>query len=151
MTQPFRLALIAHDQKKDDMVAFARNYENLLMPCDIVATGTTGGLIKEACPALTITRVKSGPLGGDQQIGALIAEGRIDGLIFFVDPLSPLPHDVDVKALMRLASVYDIPMALNRATAEVLVQKRGLLRDDAAENTLMRHSSVRTDNGPSEI
>jgi methylglyoxal synthase len=136
MTQPFRLALIAHDQKKDDMVAFARNYESLLAPCDIVATGTTGGLIQAACPSLKITRVKSGPLGGDQQIGALIAEGRIDGLIFFVDPLSPLPHDVDVKALMRLASVYDIPMALNRATAEVLVQKRGLLRDDAAENTL---------------
>lgn len=141
MTQPFRLALIAHDQKKDDMVAFARNYEALLAPCDIVATGTTGRLIQEACPSLTIARVKSGPLGGDQQIGALIAEGRIDGLIFFVDPLSPLPHDVDVKALMRLASVYDIPMALNRATAEVLVQKRGLLRDDAADNTLMRHVS----------
>ncbi len=150
MTQPFRLALIAHDQKKDDMVAFARTYETLLAPCDIVATGTTGGLIQAACPSLTIARVKSGPLGGDQQIGALIAEGRIDGLIFFVDPLSPLPHDVDVKALMRLASVYDIPMALNRATAEVLVQKRGLLRDDAADNTLMRHSSDPTDSGPSD-
>ena len=147
MTQPFRLALIAHDQKKDDMVAFARSYERLLAPCDIVATGTTGGLIQEACPTLKITRVKSGPLGGDQQIGALIAEGRIDGLIFFVDPLSPMPHDVDVKALMRLASVYDIPMALNRATAEILVQKRGLLRDDAAENTLLSHPSARTDKG----
>ena len=147
MTQPFRLTLIAHDQKKDDMVAFARSYERLLAPCDIVATGTTGGLIQEDCPTLKITRVKSGPLGGDQQIGALIAEGRIDGLIFFVDPLSPMPHDVDVKALMRLASVYDIPMALNRATAEVLVQKRGLLRDDAADNTLLSHSSGRTDKG----
>ena len=66
--------------------------------------------------------MKSGPLGGDQQIGALIAEGKIDALIFFVDPLTPLPHDVDVKALMRLAIVYDIPMALNRATAEILLQ-----------------------------
>jgi methylglyoxal synthase len=150
MTQPFRLALIAHDQKKDDMVAFARSYESLLAPCDIVATGTTGGLIQQACPSLTVSRVKSGPLGGDQQIGALIAEGRIDGLIFFVDPLSPLPHDVDVKALMRLASVYDIPMALNRATAEVLVQKRGLLRDDAAENTLMGPSPSRADKGPND-
>lgn len=130
MKQPFRLALIAHDQKKDDMVDFARTYESLLAPCSIVATGTTGGLIKEACPSLQITRVKSGPLGGDQQIGALIAEGLIDGLIFFVDPLSPMPHDVDVKALMRLGIVYDIPMALNRATAEVLVQKKGLLRAD---------------------
>ncbi|MBA8877764.1 methylglyoxal synthase [Phyllobacterium myrsinacearum] len=130
MKQPFRLALIAHDQKKDDMVAFARAYEALLASCSIVATGTTGGLIQGACPSLQITRVKSGPLGGDQQIGALIAEGLIDGLIFFVDPLSPMPHDVDVKALMRLGIVYDIPMALNRATAEVLVQKKGLLRAD---------------------
>ncbi|QND51292.1 methylglyoxal synthase [Phyllobacterium sp. 628] len=130
MKQPFRLALIAHDQKRDDMVSFARAYESLLAPCSIVATGTTGGLIQEACPTLQITRVKSGPLGGDQQIGALIAEGLIDGLIFFVDPLSPMPHDVDVKALMRLGIVYDIPMALNRATAEVLVQKKGLLRAD---------------------
>lgn len=142
MTQPFRLALIAHDQKKADMVAFARTYEKLMAPCDIVAPGTTGGLIQEACPSLNIRRVKSGPLGGDQQIGALIAEGKIDGLIFFVDPMSPMPHDVDVKALMRLGSVYDIPMALNRATAEVLVQKRGLLRDDAVENTIGAPSTV---------
>ena len=75
----------------------------------------------ERCPGLSITRLKSGPLGGDQQVGALIAEGRIDALVFFVDPLSPHPHDVDVKALTRLALVYDIPLALNRATAERLI------------------------------
>ena len=75
-----------------------------------------------ACPELTVRRMKSGPLGGDQQIGALIAEGNVDMLIFFADPLTPMPHDVDVKALMRLALVYDIPMALNRATAEILVE-----------------------------
>jgi methylglyoxal synthase len=75
----------------------------------------------ERCPDLAVTRLKSGPLGGDQQVGAMIAEGRIDGLVFFVDPLSPHPHDVDVKALTRLALVYDIPMALNRATAELLI------------------------------
>jgi methylglyoxal synthase len=75
----------------------------------------------ERCPLLSVTRLKSGPLGGDQQIGALIAEGRIDALFFFADPLSPHPHDVDVKALMRLALVYNIPMALNRATAERLI------------------------------
>lgn len=121
MTTPFRLAMIAHDQKKDDLVAFAAAHEAVLRPCDIVATGTTGGRIQTACPQLSIRRVKSGPLGGDQQIGALIAEGLIDGLIFFVDPLSPMPHDVDVKALMRLGVLYDIPMALNRATAEALL------------------------------
>ncbi len=115
------LALIAHDQKKDDMVAFAAAHVDFLSACDIYATGTTGGRIGEACPALAVTRMKSGPLGGDQQIGALIAEGRIDLLVFFVDPLTAMPHDVDVKALMRLATVYDIPMALNRATAEIVL------------------------------
>jgi methylglyoxal synthase len=116
-----RLALIAHDQKKDDMVAFALMNRILLQPHDFVATGTTGGLIKNACSELNIKRLNSGPLGGDLQIGALIAEGKVDGLIFFVDPLTPMPHDVDVKALMRVALVYDIPMALNKATAELLL------------------------------
>jgi methylglyoxal synthase len=118
-----RLALIAHDQKKPDMVAFAIAHQGFLKTCEIVATGTTGGLVQEACPHLGILRLKSGPLGGDQQIGALIAEEKVDALIFFVDPLTPLPHDVDVKALTRLALVYDIPMALNRATAELLLEK----------------------------
>ena len=117
-----RIALIAHDLKKDDMVAFARMHEHALSSFIIVATGTTGSLISEACPSLNIHLVKSGPLGGDQQIGAMIAEGTVQALIFFIDPLSPLPHDVDVKALTRLGSVYDIPMALNRATAERLIK-----------------------------
>lgn len=124
MAMPPRLALIAHDEKKDEMVAFARAHEAFLAGCELVATGTTGGRIAEACPGLSVLRLKSGPLGGDQQIGALIAEGRIDMLVFLVDPLTPMPHDVDVKALMRLAIVYDIPMALNRATAEVLIGAR---------------------------
>ncbi len=115
-----KLALIAHDQKKDDMVEFAVAHRSLLAEHEFVATGTTGRLVMEACPELAIRRLKSGPLGGDQQIGALIAEGNVDALIFFVDPLTPMPHDVDVKALMRLALVYDIPMALNLATAEIL-------------------------------
>ena len=116
------IALIAHDQKKDDMVVFVTAHRALLAAHDIVATGTTGGLVLAACPELSVRRVKSGPLGGDQQIGALIAENTVDMLIFFVDPLTPMPHDVDVKALMRLALVYDIPMALNRATAEILIE-----------------------------
>ncbi|HHZ09837.1 MAG TPA: methylglyoxal synthase [Rhizobiales bacterium] len=120
-----RIALIAHDEKKDDMVAFVAGNGGFFAGCDIVATGTTGGRVAEACPDLTISRLKSGPLGGDQQIGALIAEGAIDAVIFLVDPLTPMPHDVDVKALMRLAIVYNIPLALNLATARVLVERLG--------------------------
>jgi methylglyoxal synthase len=116
------IALIAHDQKKDDMADFARRHQAKLMDWRIVATGTTGGRIKDAVPELDVTRLKSGPLGGDQQIGALISTGEVDMLVFFVDPLTPMPHDVDVKALMRLATVYDIPMALNLATADILMQ-----------------------------
>jgi methylglyoxal synthase len=116
-----RLALIAHDQKKDDLVEFVETHSDFFGACDLVATGTTGGRIAEACPQLTLRRLKSGPLGGDQQIGALIAEGQVDMLIFFVDPLTPMPHDVDVKALMRLAIVHDIAMALNRVTSGILV------------------------------
>lgn len=116
------IALIAHDRKKDDMAAFAQRHEAVLRCYTIVATGTTGGRVLEASPSLAVTRLKSGPLGGDQQIGALIATGDVGMLIFFVDPLSALPHDVDVKALTRLATVYDIPMALNIATADILVQ-----------------------------
>ena len=119
------IALIAHDEKKDDMAVFAAENERVLAEARIVATGTTGGRVLEACPGLDVTRLKSGPLGGDQQIGALIATGEVDLLIFFVDPLTPMPHDVDVKALMRLAIVYDIPMALNRATAESLLDFAG--------------------------
>ncbi|QFY62040.1 methylglyoxal synthase [Rhizobium grahamii] len=115
------LALIAHDQKKDDMAEFARRHKEALKNWRIVATGTTGGRVLEAVPELDVIRLKSGPLGGDQQIGALIATGEADALIFFVDPLTPMPHDVDVKALMRLAIVYDIPMALNEATADRLI------------------------------
>ena len=121
MTARETIALIAHDQKKDDMAEFARLHQKALSNYDLVATGTTGGRIMEAAPALQVVRMKSGPLGGDQQIGALIAEGKVSMLIFFTDPLTPLPHDVDVKALTRLATVYDIPMALNRATAEMLL------------------------------
>ncbi|MDR6755318.1 methylglyoxal synthase [Mycoplana sp. BE70] len=121
MSLPKTIALIAHDEKKDAMAEFVRRNEAALRQCRIFATGTTGGRVLDACPDLDVNRLKSGPLGGDQQIGALIATGEVDMLIFFVDPLTAMPHDVDVKALMRLAIVYDIPMALNHATAEMLV------------------------------
>ena len=128
MTARKTIALVAHDQKKDDMVAFCRAHADLLAGFDIVATGTTGKRIADAMPGLSVTRLKSGPLGGDQQIGAMIAEGRVDALVFLIDPLTPMPHDVDVKALMRLAVVYDIAMALNATTATVL------LRNGLADN-----------------
>ncbi|CAM5772349.1 methylglyoxal synthase [Labrys miyagiensis] len=117
------LALIAHDQKKDEMVAFAETHRAILARFDLVATGTTGGRVLAACPELSLTALKSGPLGGDQQIGALIAEGQVHGLFFFVDPLTPMPHDVDVKALTRLVLVYDIPMACNPSTADMLIRQ----------------------------
>ena len=118
---PPAIALIAHDQKKDEMVGFVRDNYEVLKAFPLYATGTTGGRILETCPDLHLTRMKSGPVGGDQQIGALIADGRVGALIFFIDALSPLPHDVDVKALTRLAVVYDIPMALNRHTADIFI------------------------------
>ena len=121
------IALIAHDRKKAEMAAWAKQHETALAGHRLVATATTGAALREACPALAIETVKSGPLGGDQQVGARIAEGRIDALIFFPDPLTAMPHDVDVKALLRLALVYDIPCALNPATAVMLVES-GLLK-----------------------
>jgi methylglyoxal synthase len=121
MTQP-AIALVAHDAQKDELVAWVGRHLAALADVPLFATGTTGGRVLEAHPELDLTRLKSGPLGGDQQIGAMIAEGRLGMLIFFVDPLTPMPHDVDVKALMRLAIVYDLPMALNAATADRLMR-----------------------------
>ena len=121
MAERQALALIAHDEKKDDLVRFAARHRERLAGYDLYATGTTGGRLNAALPELKVMPLKSGPLGGDQQIGAMIAEERIHGLIFFIDPLTPMPHDVDVKALTRLAVLYDIPMALNARTAELIL------------------------------
>jgi methylglyoxal synthase len=115
------IALIAHDQKKDAMAEFARRNQAALADWNIVATGTTGGRVLNACPDLKVTRLKSGPLGGDQQIGAKIVEGEIDFLIFFWDPLEQQPHDPDVKALLRMAVVWNIPTACDRATADFVI------------------------------
>ena len=115
------LGLIAHDERKAALVDWARRHRAMLARNRLVATGNTGQQLMEALPELEIERLKSGPLGGDQQIGARIAEGTLDALIFFIDPLSALPHDVDVKALLRLAVVYDVPLATNPATADCLV------------------------------
>lgn len=116
-----RIGLVAHDQKKPAIVAWAGRHEAFLLAQTLYATGTTGRLLNGTYPALDITLLKSGPHGGDQQLGAMIAEGRLDGLIFFSDPLSAMPHDVDVKALIRLSTLYNIPIACNEATADMIL------------------------------
>jgi methylglyoxal synthase len=122
------IALIAHDNRKGDMLDWARYNKGTLAQHVLYATGTTGALIADTL-GLEIIRFLSGPLGGDQQIGAAIAEGRIDFVIFFWDPLEPHPHDVDVKALLRISVVYNVPMACNRATADYILSSPLLSAD----------------------
>lgn len=121
------LALIAHDKKKDNIVQFAMAYRHILKEHRLFATGTTGSRIQEAT-GLEITRFESGPLGGDQQIGSLVAQNEIDMIIFLRDPLTAQPHEPDISALMRLSDVYGVPLATNMGTAEMLI--RGLERGD---------------------
>jgi methylglyoxal synthase len=114
------IALIAHDNRKGDLIEWARFNRGTLARHDLHATGTTGALLSNEL-GLTVHRFLSGPLGGDQQVGAAIAEGRIDLVIFFWDPLEPQPHDVDVKALLRIAVVHNVPIACNRSTADFVL------------------------------
>lgn len=115
------LVLIAHDNLKADMVDWTRVHLDKLRGFNLFATGTTGSRV-EAAHGVPISKFKSGPLGGDQQIGAKIVEGGVDMVIFFWDPMAPHPHDVDVKALLRIAAVYNIPIACNRATADLMLE-----------------------------
>jgi len=115
------IALIAHDEKKNEMVNFSIAYEHIFAQHSLYATGTTGKRIMEETN-LSIDRLMSGPLGGDQQIGSMIATGNMDLIIFFRDPLTAQPHEPDVSALLRLCDVYGIPLATNIATAELLIR-----------------------------
>jgi methylglyoxal synthase len=134
------VVLIAHDSRKQDLLEWVKFNRPVLKEHHLFATGTTGAMV-QAATELPVTRFKSGPLGGDQQVGAKIAEGDLDVLIFFWDPLEPQPHDPDVKALLRIAVLYNIPTACNRATADFIVASS--LFHGTYDRQLEDHDAVR--------
>ena len=144
MKQTKRIALVAHDNRKKDLIEWVSWNRDFLLDHVLICTGTTGKLVEEAMKKVVpdsesvekkIIKLKSGPLGGDQQLGSMIAEGHIDCMIFFWDPMQPQPHDVDVKALLRISVLYNVPTACNRSTADFLISSP-LMREDynPAEN-----------------
>lgn len=117
-----RIALIAHDKKKDDMVRLASDYVDFLRGCTLTATGTTGGRLADEL-GLDVRRMRSGPVGGDLQIGAMLVEGQIDCVIFLRDPMTPQPHEPDINALVRACDVHNIPCATNLASAHLVLSQ----------------------------
>ena len=140
-----RIALIAHDNCKSDLLDWARFNRDTLSSHELFATGTTGRILS-AQLGLDITCFRSGPLGGDQQVGAGIVEGKIDFVIFFWDPLEPHSHDVDVKALLRIAVVYNVPIACNRATADFMLSSP-LMREDYRRAVSAQAEAARVEEG----
>jgi len=125
-----RIALVAHDNRKKDLIEWAEWNHEILIHHKLICTGTTGSLVEQAIKKrlsdedaknIKLTKLKSGPLGGDQQLGAMIAENKVDLVIFLWDPMQPQPHDVDVKALLRISVLYNIPTACNRSTADFMI------------------------------
>ncbi len=125
MDDPKTLALIAHDGKKADMIAFALAFKSVLERYELVATFTTGRLLQEKAN-LNVQLMLSGPKGGDVQISAMVAEGKIEAVFFFVDPLEKQPHDPDIQSLLRICNVYDVPLASNAATASYIISEKAL-------------------------
>ncbi len=131
------IALVAHDHKKQDLIRWVQQHAETLLQHQLVCTGTTGTLVEQTLvrqekvspESIAVQKLKSGPLGGDQQLGALICEGKVDVLFFFWDPMEPHPHDVDVKALLRIAVVYNIPIACNKSSADYLISSP-LIQED---------------------
>lgn len=140
-----KIALVAHDNKKSDLVEWAKFNKTLLAHHIIYATGTTGALLEKEL-VFPIVKLQSGPLGGDQQIGSKIVDGDIDFLVFFWDPLEPVPHDPDVKALLRMALVWNIPMACNRASADFLISSP--LMDEEYNRLVPDYEAYRNRNLP---
>jgi methylglyoxal synthase len=136
-----KIALIAHDHKKNDMIQFAIAYAPILKEHELYGTGTTGTKIMEATN-LKVHRFQSGPLGGDQEIGAQVANNNMDMVLFFRDPLTSQPHDPDITALIRLCDVYQVPLATNLGTAEILI--KGLERGDFQWRTLVNGKGVKS-------
>ncbi len=133
------IALIAHDHRKKDLVAWALKNKELLSGHFLCGTGTTAALISQKT-GLPVRPYKSGPLGGDQQIGAMIAEGKVEMMVFFWDPLASQPHDPDVKALLRIAVLYDIPVAMNQSTADYLLTSH--LMGEEHDRHIMTYSDI---------